>query len=97
MHKGRAGAVRYVTISVQRICSVFTVSERGKKRLSKPFFERSPSASGIKRTHDCKRPKCRDGRKCGHIPAGSVSGYIPYGTRRPGRFVQDQPLERRPV
>jgi len=36
-------------------------SVRGKNRLSKPIFERSTSVSGIERTHDCKRPKQRDG------------------------------------
>ena len=41
--------------------SVADRSERGKNRLTKPIFESSISAAGIKRAHGCKRPKCRDG------------------------------------
>ena len=40
-----------------RYTTVEDVFIQGKNRLSKTIFECSTSASGIKRTHDCKRPK----------------------------------------
>ena len=60
MKTKRAGEMA-VRILKYKACSGYAtdlaMSIYGKNRLSKPIFERSTSASGIKRTHGCKRPK----------------------------------------
>jgi len=67
---------------VQRICTGFKSAEPGTNHFTEMICERSLSASGIKRTHGCKRTGVTENENGMHIPAGSEDGF--YTVQLPG-------------